>query len=111
MRSSPRAPRPAARLALCAALCAALAACDDGYTHDRAGVPITGEMLPDTPAVRGPFHLERAYIDGEPWEYLDLGAFEPLPATMYVLTFGGWPLEGQWPVVRHLPGAEGYSPF
>lgn len=99
-------------LLLVGALCLTFTAgCEDGYEFNEDHGSIDYAPLPDEPAVKGPFEMRRAYIAEEVWEYLDLGPIQPVPAPMYVFTFGGRPLAGQYPVVETLPGDTDYSPF
>jgi len=85
--------------------------CRDGYEFNEDHGYVDYALLPDDPAVKGPVRMQRAYVAEELWEYFDLGPVQPIPAPMYVLTFGGRPLEGQYPVVETLPGDADYSPF
>lgn len=102
----------ATRILIGGAVCIACATgCKEDYEFNEDHGYVDYAFLLDDPSVQGPFELRRAWIDEEIWEYFDLGPIQPVPATMYVLTFGGRPLEGQYPIVADLPGSGDYSPF
>lgn len=81
----------------------------DGTPEDDFYGPVIYEVLPET--TRGPFALEFAFADGEPWEYVDvdpgLGSFNSIPGKVYIMKG----VDGQHPIIDALPGSEGYSPF
>lgn len=93
------------------AMAAGATGCEREYPSDKMYGPVIYEVLPDDPAVKGPFVMQRAYVAELEWEFLDLGPFNPVPQPMYVLTFGGQPLEGQWPIIDNLTDTPDYSPF
>lgn len=81
----------------------------EGTPEDDFYGPVVYDVLPE--ATRGPFALEFAFADGEPWQYVDvdpgLGSFNDLPGKVYVMKG----VEGQFPIIDALPGDLEYSPF
>lgn len=57
------------------------------------------------------FQMSVGFAEGQPWEYLDLGDLNPVVPKVYVLTKGGQPIAGQYPIIDTLPGHGDYSPF
>lgn len=80
--------------------------CDD-VAEDTFYGPLVYDVLPGE--VSGPFALEYAYADGEPWQFVDLDALGSpngdIPGKVYVMRG----VAGQYPIIDALPGGEGYS--
>jgi len=98
---------------------AGLAACSDDNVERFAGVVsyddfpanAAGADRSDDLGVAHAFVLSAGFANGSAVQYLDLGEFNPTPAKVYILTKGGAPIAGQFPIVDTLPDDAEYSPF
>ncbi|PKN58170.1 MAG: hypothetical protein CVU56_06965 [Deltaproteobacteria bacterium HGW-Deltaproteobacteria-14] len=99
---------------------AALAACSDTTVKDRfAGVVVyddfpasaRGSDRSDDLGYPAAFVLSAGFANGQAYQYLDLGSFNPVVPKMYVLMRDGAPVEGQYPIIDTLPDKDDYSPW
>lgn len=97
----------------------ALTACSDDGAERFAGV-VSYDDFPESAAgadhsddlgIAHAFVLSAGFANGSAVQYLDLGEFNPTPAKVYILTKGGAPIPGQFPIVDTLPDDAEYSPF
>jgi|GEM_PF-2902565 len=97
----------------------AFAGCSDDGAERFAGV-VSYDDFPESAAgadhsddlgFAHAFVLSAGFANGSAVQYLDLGEFNPIPAKIYILTKGGTPIAGQFPIVDTLPDDAEYSPF
>ncbi len=93
--------------------------CSDDGAESFAGVVSYGDF-PESAAgadhtddlgLARAFVLSAGFANGTAVQYLDLGEFNTVPAKVYILTKGGTPIEGQYPIVDTLPDDGDYSPY
>lgn len=108
-----------ASCALTAAVMAGVSACGDENKETSAGVVVYDD-LPETAngtdrsedlGIAHAFVFQAGFAGGQAIQFLDLGDVNPTPPKVYVLTKGGTPLAGQYPIIDTLPGNADYGAY
>ncbi|TNF27453.1 MAG: hypothetical protein EP329_19405 [Deltaproteobacteria bacterium] len=97
-----------------------LAACSDSTVKDRFAGVVVYDDFPETAkgadrsddfGLPAAFVLSAGFANGQAYQYLDLGEFNPYVPKMYLMVRNGAAVEGQYPIIDTLPDKEDYSPW